>query len=195
MIMSTEYIISRACLHTRFDDCLLPGAGWNWMYSVANGIDWSVWREVACGLCHVTAGIVFCSEMSWLCSLSVWMYSYSYGDNNELLLTCFSKGIVLSMGLYSCLLLRMYCAHADWGLYFIYLMCSWYLCLKLRLVCTTYAIWHVLRIRLYIPLLSISCVVLIYFCFMRFWIVLVVLNAIPMLVCLKRFVIFLIFGL
>jgi len=55
--MSTEYIISRTCLYTIFDDCLLPGAGWNWMYSVANGIDWSVWREVACGLCHGTAGI------------------------------------------------------------------------------------------------------------------------------------------
>jgi len=55
--MSTEYIISRACLHTRFDDHLLPGAGLNWMYSVANGIYRSVWREVACGLCHRTVGI------------------------------------------------------------------------------------------------------------------------------------------
>ena len=57
MIMSTEYIISRACLHTRFDALLLSGAGWNWMYSVANGIDQSVWRAVACGLCHRTVGI------------------------------------------------------------------------------------------------------------------------------------------
>ena len=59
--MSTEYIMSRACLHTRFDDRLLQRAGWNWMYSVAYGIDWSVWREVACGLCQGTLvfGVTF----------------------------------------------------------------------------------------------------------------------------------------
>ena len=62
------------------------------------------------------------------------MYSCSCGNNNELLLTCFSEDIVLSMGPYSCLLLRMYCAYANWGLYFIYLTCSWYLCLRLQLV-------------------------------------------------------------
>ena len=45
------------------------------------------------------------------------MYSCSCGNNNELLLTCFSEDIVLSMGPYSCLLLRMYCAYANWGLY------------------------------------------------------------------------------
>jgi len=99
------------------------------------------------------------------------------------------------MGPYLCLLLRMYCAYADWGfLNFIYLMCSWYLCLRLVLFYPTYAICHGLHVSLYIPLLSICFELLVCFCFMSCWIVLVVLNAIPMLVCLKRFVVFLIFG-
>ena len=33
-----------------------------------------------------------------------------------------------------------------------YGVCSWYLALKLRLVCPIYALWHVLHVILYIPL-------------------------------------------
>jgi hypothetical protein len=113
------------------------------------------------GLCSP----MFCSEMRWLWSLCVWMYSCSCGNDNALLLTCFSKDIISSVGLYSCLLLRMCCACADWVLlYFICLMCSWYLYLSPGLVCPTFAISHVLQLSIYI---FHSCLFLVY-CWLAF---------------------------
>ena len=52
---------------------------------------------------------------------------------------CFSRVMVLLIGPYSSLLLRLCSAYADWGsLCFMYLMCSWYLCFKLQFVCPMY---------------------------------------------------------
>jgi hypothetical protein len=74
------------------------------------------------------------------------MYSCSYRVSSEVLLTCFSSVMVSWICPYSCLLFRMCRAYADWGpLFFIYLMCSWYRCFKLRLVCLLYDMWHVLH--------------------------------------------------
>jgi hypothetical protein len=39
IVQNTLFIES--CLYTRIYDRLLPEAEWNWMYSVANGVDWS----------------------------------------------------------------------------------------------------------------------------------------------------------
>ena len=114
------------CLPTRFDFCLLAGSGWNWFYSVAcsywsvglkgNNV-WSVsWNSWHMGLCSP----VLFSEINWLWCRCVWMYSCSYGSDIGLLLTGFNREVVLYMGPYSCLLFRMFCAQADWGLlYFI----------------------------------------------------------------------------
>jgi hypothetical protein len=52
---------------------------------------------------------------------------------------CFSRVMVLWIGPYSCLLFKMCDVYADWGsLFFMYLICSWYLCFEQRLVCRTY---------------------------------------------------------
>jgi hypothetical protein len=63
------------------------------------------------------------------------MYSCSYRVSSEILLTCFSN-VMVWICLYSCLLFSMCRAYADWvSLLFMYLMCSWYCCLKLCLIC------------------------------------------------------------
>lgn len=48
---------------------------------------------------------------------------------------------------HSCLLFRICNSYADWGsLRFVYLICSWYLCFKVRLACPIYDIWHILHV-------------------------------------------------
>jgi hypothetical protein len=125
-----------------------------------------------------------------------WMHNCSNSINSVVSLIYFSKIIVSLIGPYSCLLFKMCNAYADWGsLCFMYLICSWYLCLKLRLICPMYDILHVLRVSLWIPLLSSSCVLLNSFAFVSCCTVLVFLKDIPTSVCLNKLLIFLIIGL
>jgi hypothetical protein len=132
---------------------------------------------------------VYCSEISCLCWWYDWIYSCSYGNNGEVLLLCFNKVMVSLIGPYSCLLF-MCSAYADWGsLCLIYLMCSWYLCFKLRLVCPIYDIWHVLHVSLQMPHLTCFWVLLVSFGFVCCCMVLVLLNDICILVCLNRFLV------
>ena len=76
-----------------------------------------------------------------------------------------------------------------------YRIYSWYLMFRFRLVCPTYYLWQVLHVILYIPLFLCydvwAWVVGVKSCFS----VVVALNAIPTLVFLNMFVIFLILGL
>ena len=77
------------------------------------------------------------------------MYSCSNYINNVVLFMCFSKVMVSLIGPHSCLLFKMCNAYADWGLLcFLYLICSLYLRLRLRLVCPMYGILHVLHVSL-----------------------------------------------
>jgi len=65
--------------------------------------------------------------------------SCSYGNNSMVLSICFSRVRVLLIGPYLCLLFRMCNTYASWGsLCFMRLVCSWYLCFKLWLVCPMY---------------------------------------------------------
>ena len=67
--------------------------------------------------------------------------------------------------------------------------------LDFLLVCPMYDILHVLHVSLYIPFMLYSWFLSGVFGFIQCCIVFVLLNAILMLVCLKIFVIFLIYGL
>jgi len=53
---------------------------------------------------------MYCSEISCLCWWYEWIYSYSCGNNSDVLLICFNTVMVLLMGPYSCLLFRIYSA-------------------------------------------------------------------------------------
>jgi hypothetical protein len=67
------------------------------------------------------------------------MHSCSYGISSVVLSMCFSRVMVLWIGPYSCLLFKMCDAYDYWGnCFFMYQICSWYLCFKERLVCPTY---------------------------------------------------------
>jgi hypothetical protein len=73
------------------------------------------------GLCSP----MYCSEISCLCCLYDWIYSYPYGINNDILFMCFIKVMVSLIGPYSCLFFKMCSAYADWdSLCLMYLMCS-----------------------------------------------------------------------
>jgi hypothetical protein len=74
------------------------------------------------------------------------MYSCLNGINSVVLLIYFSRVMVLLIGPYSCLLFKMCNAYADGGS--LYLMYTWYLCLRLRLVCPLYGILRVLHVSL-----------------------------------------------
>ena len=64
------------------------------------------------------------------------MYSCSYGNNSVVLSICFSRVMVLLIRPYLCLLFKTCNAYANWGsLCFMCLVCSWYLCFKLWLIC------------------------------------------------------------
>ena len=67
--------------------------------------------------------------------------------------------------------------------------------LRSRLVCPTYALWHVLHIILCTPLFSWSDIRICGVVCMRYCNIVAALNAIPMFVFLNKLVIFLIFGL
>ena len=62
---------------------------------------------------------------------------------------CFGRAIVRLIGPYSWLLFRLCRTYAEWGSFcFMYLMCFWYLCLRLRLVCPMFDNLHVLHVSL-----------------------------------------------
>jgi len=135
-----------------------------------------------------------CSGINSLLRCSVCMYICSNGSSRCGLLTGFISDIVSLILPYSCLLLSICSAYADLGsLFFMYRVCSWYLALRLRLVCPIYALWHALHVILYIPLFSYSGMEVCFFCFM-YCCVVVVLNAMFILVFLNKLVIVLIFG-
>ena len=88
-----------------------------------------------------------CSGINSLLRCSVSMYICSKGSSRCGLLTGFRSDIVSLILPYSCLLLSICSAYADLGsLFFMYRVCSWYLALRLRLVCPIYALWHVLHV-------------------------------------------------
>ena len=94
-------------------------------------------------------------------------------------------------GPYSACFFRMSNAYAAWeSLCFMYLICSWYLCLRRWLVCPMYDNLLVLHWSIWIPLLSCSCVLLTIFAFVSYCKVLVFLKDIPTSVCLSKLVIF-----
>jgi len=103
------------------------------------------------GLCSIRC----CSGIGSLLWESDCIYICSYGSSRAGLLIRLRSVIVSLILPYSCLLLSMCNVYAERGsLFFIYRVCSWYLDLRLRLVCPTYALWHVLHMILYIPLFS-----------------------------------------
>ena len=153
---------------------------------------WLFWMSSNSGLLSFGC----CPGINSLLLFSVCMYIRSNGSSSCGLLIGFSSDIVSLILPYSCLLLSICRAYADFGsLFFIYLVCSWYLALRLRLVCPTYALWHVLHVILYIPLFSYSGVGVCFFCFKHCCVVVVVLNAMFIFVFLNRLAIVLIFGL
>jgi hypothetical protein len=94
---------------------------------------------------------------------------------------------------YSCLLSRMCNAKADCGLLFLmYRVCFWYLCFSSLLVCPMYLCLHVLHVSAYIPLHLYFCVLLVVSTLVIRCTLLLLLKAMFISVCLKRFVIFLI---
>ena len=124
------------------------------------------------------------------------MYNCSYGINMWGFLTGLSNDMVSLMGPHSWAFCSMCSAYADWGsLFFMYLMCSRCLIVRVLLVWPMYDFLQVLHIRLYIPLLSLSCVVSIVLGLVLCCIVLELLKEMRTLVYLKRLVIFLILGL
>ena len=71
-----------------------------------------------------------------------------------------SNDMVSLMGPYSWMFYSMCNAYADWGWsFFLYLVCSRCLMVKVLLVWPMYDFLQVLHVRLYIPLLSLYCVV------------------------------------
>jgi hypothetical protein len=112
-------------------------------------VSWISWYM---GLCSP----MYCSEISCLCWWYVWIYSCLYGNNSEALLMfltrswCYRRGRI-RICCFGCAL------HKPNGVRcLIYLMCSWYLSFKLRLVCPIYDIWHVLHMMLLVLFLSIT---------------------------------------
>ena len=88
-----------------------------------------------------------CSGINSLLWFSVYMYICSNGSSSCGLLIGFRSNTVSLILPYSCLLLSICRAYVDFGsLFFIYLVCSWYLALRLRLLCPTYALWHVMHV-------------------------------------------------
>ena len=70
-----------------------------------------------------------------------------------------SNDMVSLMGPYSWMFCSMCNAYADRGSFFMYLVCSRCLMVRVLLVWPMYYFLQVLHVRLYIPLLSLSCVV------------------------------------
>jgi len=95
-----------------------------------------------------------CSGINSLLLCSVCMYICSKGSSRCGLLTGCRSDIVSLILPYSCLLC-ICSVYTDLGsLFFMYRVCSWYLGLRLCLVCPIYALWHALHVILYIPLFS-----------------------------------------
>jgi len=137
-----------------------------------------------------------CSAMSLLLWWNDWMYICSYGSKRVGVLICLRRVIVSSMLPYSCLQLSMCSAYAERGsLFLVHRMCSRNFDFKFRLVCPTYALSQVLRVILYITLYSCICNRVGAMGFMRWWNVVVILNAMPIFVFFNKLVIFLIFSL
>jgi hypothetical protein len=108
------------------------------------------WRSSNNGFCLFGC----CSGINSLLWYSVCTYICSNGSSRCGLLIRFRSVIVSLILPYSCLLLSICNAYAERGsLFFIYLVCSWYLAFRLRLVCPTYALRHVLHMILYTPLM------------------------------------------
>ena len=98
-----------------------------------------------------------CSGINSLLLCSVCMYICSKGSSRWGLLTGFRSDIMSLILPYSCLLLSICSAYADLvSLFFMNRVCSWYLALRLWFLCPIYALWHVWRVILYIPLFSYS---------------------------------------
>ena len=71
-----------------------------------------------------------------------------------------SNDMVSLMGPYSWMFCSVCNAYADWGsLFLMYLVCSRCLMVRVLLVWPMYDFLQVLHVRLYIALLSLSCVV------------------------------------
>jgi hypothetical protein len=84
-----------------------------------------------------------CSGMSCLRWWYDWMYSYPYGSNSVVISVYFSRVRLLLIGPYLCLFFKTCNTYANWGsLCFMCLVCSWYLCFKLGLVCLIYDMYY-----------------------------------------------------
>ena len=159
---------------------------------LVRGVRGVCYRSSNMGLCSFGR----CSGMSSLFRWKICIYICSYGSKSDGLLICVRSVIVPLMFPYSCLQLSMSNARAERGsLFFMYLTCSRNLKFRLRLVCPTYDLWHVLHVILYIPLFSCDDVWIRVVGIKNCCNVVVALNAIPTLVFLNKFVILLIFGL
>ena len=89
---------------------------------VGSDILWRSWISWYMGLCSPMC----CFEMRCLWWWYDWMCSCSNGMNSVAWLVCFLMVMVSLIGLYSCLLLKVSNAYADWGLLcFMHLICSW----------------------------------------------------------------------
>jgi len=74
-------------------------------------------------------------------------------------LTGLSSDMVSLMGPYSWIFCSICNVYADLGSFFMYLVCSRCLIVRVMLVWPMYDFLQVLHVRFYIPLLSLSCVV------------------------------------
>jgi hypothetical protein len=113
--------------------------------------------------------------------ITVWLDVKLFVRNSGLV-TCFSKDMIVMVP-YSWLLYEICTAYIDWGSFcFINIVCSWYLWfVQHRIIC----VWH-----LWVRNSHISYV-RVYYCFLRSYMVLVLLNAILTFVFFKKFVILL----
>ena len=190
------------CLHTRFADSLWAGLGRNWYGSAAGGvlIGFVLW-EVTCGVCHGSADI-----WNYVCLCIVLKQAACVGDMygyrvvRMVIIVKFCWYVLVKLWCYWWDRIHVCClgcaVHKMIGVRCVlYTLCVPDICLRLRLVCPIYDIWHVLHVSLQMALLSSSCVLLTCFGFVSCCRVLVLLKAIPTLVCLNRFMIFLILGL
>jgi len=111
---------------------------------------------------------ILCSCFS--CSAIIYpflWYSCMYSDSHQFINLpfphAFTNSIIRSFSPYSCLLSRTCSAYADWVLFErIYLISSLHMASVDLPICTMYTPWHVLEVRLLIPLggmaFSLECV-------------------------------------
>jgi len=106
---------------------------------------WNVsWISRYMGLCSP----VHCSEISCLCG-----DMFGYTVVHMVIIVKFCWYVLVKLWCYWCDHIRICCfacaVHKVIGVRCVlYIMCSWYLCLRLQPVCSIYDIWHVLQVSL-----------------------------------------------